>query len=58
MIHLLQTHQITLPDIFKYAIIEPIYLNEQLKPVDELHYLIVVYMPNQKTSYYIIQDIQ
>ncbi len=58
MIHLLQTHQITLPDIFKYAIIEPIYLSEQLKPVDELHYLIVVYMPNQKTSYYIIQDIQ
>ncbi len=57
MMTLLNTHQITLPDIFKYAVVEPIYLNEQLIPVNDLHYLIVVYTPNKPTSYYIIKNV-
>ena len=57
MMTLLNTHQITLPDIFKYAVVEPIYLNDQLIPVNDLHYLIVVYTPNKPTSYYIIKNV-
>lgn len=57
MIDLLTHHQIKLPDIFKYTVIEPIYLDETLKPTDELHYLIVVYLPNHPTYYYIIKEV-
>ena len=57
MIDLLTHHQINLPDIFKYTVIEPIYFDETLKPTDELHYLIVVYLPNYPTYYYIIKEV-
>lgn len=55
MKELLNTHQINLPDIFKYAVLEPVYLDKHLKPSDELHYLIVVYLPNKAPKYYIIK---
>ncbi len=57
MIHLLEHHQINLPDIFKYAVVEPIYLNEDLEPTDKLHYLIVIYLPNKPTQHYIIKEV-
>ena len=57
LIDLLKHHQINLPDMFKYAVVEPIYLDETLKPTDELHYLIVVYLPNHPTYYYIIKEV-
>ena len=57
MIDLLKHHQINLPDMFKYAVVEPIYLDETLEPTDELHYLIVVYLPNHPTYYYIIKEV-
>lgn len=56
MLHLLEHHQINLPDIFKYAVVEPIYLNEDLEPTNKLHYLIVVYLPNKQTHHYIIKE--
>lgn len=55
MKELLNTHKINLPDIFKYAVLEPVYLDNQLKPSKELHYLIVIYLPNQTTQYYIVK---
>lgn len=55
MKELLNTHKINLPDIFKYAVLEPVYLNNQLQPSKELHYLIVIYIPNQPTQYYIVK---
>lgn len=55
MIELLNRHEINLPDIFKYAVLEPIYLDSDLKPSTEKHYLIVVYLPNQPTHYYIVK---
>lgn len=57
MMDLLTHHQINLPDIFKYAVFEPIYLDENLKPTDALHYLIVIYLPNQPTHYCIIKEV-
>ena len=55
MKELLNTHKINLPDIFKYAVLEPVYLDNQLKPSKELHSLIVIYLPNQTTQYYIVK---
>lgn len=57
MKELLTKHKINLPDIFKYTILEPIYINEDLNPTTELHYLIVIYLPNQETKYYIIKQV-
>lgn len=55
MIELLNHHKINLPDIFKYAVLEPVYLDANLKPSTQKHYLIVIYLPNQPTQYYIVK---
>lgn len=57
MIEILTHHQIPLTDIFKYGVIEPIYLNESLQPTEKLHYLVIIYLPNEPTQYYIIQSV-
>ena len=57
MIDILNHHRIPLTDIFKYGVIEPVYLDESCQPTEELHYLIVIYLPNQPTQHYIVQSV-
>ena len=57
MIDILNHHRIPLTDIFKYGVIEPVYLDESCQPTEELHYLIVIYLPNHPTQHYIVQSV-
>ena len=57
MMNLLNQYKLNLNDIFKYAMIEPVYLTEDLLKTTKLHYLIVIYLPNQPTQFHIIEAI-
>ena len=57
MTSLLNQYKLNLNDIFKYAMIEPVYLTEDLLKTPKLHYLIVIYLPNKPTQFHIIEAI-
>ena len=57
MTNLLNQYKLNLNDIFKYAMIEPVYLTEDLLKTTKLHYLIVIYLPNKPTQFHIIEAI-
>ena len=57
LMDILAHHQIPLTDVFKYGILEPIYLDSDYQPTHKLHYLLVIYLPNQPTQHYILEGL-
>ncbi len=41
-------------DLFKYGVLEQVYVDAALQPTNELHYLFVLYMPGTKPVYRVI----